>query len=556
MKPKMRQELYLIARNAAIAVFLFLVTVAVIMGVTYLHSRTHPPVPSPRLEELIEILNTAGAEEELKEAVMSYDLMARRAHFQNLAFMRRGAHLFFFGGLLLIMLIKLASLLKEKEPVPGKFTEQKEDPGEITLAQQVILGAGIFIVATAFILSVLHPGSLPPLRDPGVTPASPEEMMLNWPSFRGYGGRGYASGDYPVEWDRETGQNIIWETSLPLPGVNSPVVWEGKVFLAGADESRREVYCIDAETGNKLWSAQTSGGANVRIPQVDADTGLAAPTVATDGLHLGAVFATGELLLLDLEGNIIREIQLGLPDNVYGHASSLIAENGVLFVQYDHDGGSAVMGYEMDTGRLKWRRDREVMTSWSSPVMRGPGDERELILLAEPLLAGYDPETGDPLWELENLVTGEIGTSCAFYGDRIYAANAYSALVCVDAASGEVLWRYYDDLPEASSPVARGGFLILPSSYERVSCLDAETGERLWHHDTGEWYYSSPVIAGDKVYLSDKSGVTHIFKLSDEYIPVSAPDLGERIVSTPAFSGGRIYIRGAENLYCIGYDGE
>jgi len=44
----------------------------------------------------------------------------------------------------------------------------------------------------------------------------------------------------------------------------------------------------------------------------------------------------------------------------------------------------------------------------------------------------------------------------------------------------------------------------------------------------------------------------HIFKADKEYISVGEPRLGEKIVSTPAFSDGRIYLRGYDNLYCIG----
>ena len=43
-----------------------------------------------------------------------------------------------------------------------------------------------------------------------------------------------------------------------------------------------------------------------------------------------------------------------------------------------------------------------------------------------------------------------------------------------------------------------------------------------------------------------------IIKIGGEYVELSRCDLGEDCFASPAFADGRIYIRAAENLYCIG----
>jgi hypothetical protein len=50
----------------------------------------------------------------------------------------------------------------------------------------------------------------------------------------------------------------------------------------------------------------------------------------------------------------------------------------------------------------------------------------------------------------------------------------------------------------------------------------------------------------------DMGGVMHIYALSKEFKLIAEPALGERAYSTPAFAGGKLYIRGEEHLYCIG----
>jgi len=85
-----------------------------------------------------------------------------------------------------------------------------------------------------------------------------------------------------------------------------------------------------------------------------------------------------------------------------------------------------------------------------------------------------------------------------------------------------------------------------------VTCFESKTGNRLWIEEFDEGFYSSPILVGEFVYLMDMEGVMHIFKADKEYHFINRNELGERAVAIPAFMHGRIYIRGVENLYCIG----
>ena len=46
---------------------------------------------------------------------------------------------------------------------------------------------------------------------------------------------------------------IVWKTAVPLPGHNSPVVWENRVFLSGATADEQAVFCFDAGSGDLQW---------------------------------------------------------------------------------------------------------------------------------------------------------------------------------------------------------------------------------------------------------------------------------------------------------------
>ena len=113
-------------------------------------------------------------------------------------------------------------------------------------------------------------------------------------------------------------------------------------------------------------------------------------------------------------------------------------------------------------------------------------------------------------------------------------------------------WEYIDDLSEVASPLATKDIVIMAASFGAVSCFESKTGERLWTQDFDEGFYSSPILVGDSVFLMDISGVTYVFKAEKEFQLLSKNELGESVMTIPAFMHNRIYIRGEKNLFCIG----
>src|ERR1700691_527476 len=99
----------------------------------------------------------------------------------------------------------------------------------------------------------------------------------NWPQFRGPEANGIGSGSPPVNWDGESGKNILWKAEIPGLGHSSPLIWGDRIFVTSAvsaagDQSRLKVglygdikpvegegpqkfnlYCLDRKTGKILW---------------------------------------------------------------------------------------------------------------------------------------------------------------------------------------------------------------------------------------------------------------------------------------------------------------
>ena len=87
-----------------------------------------------------------------------------------------------------------------------------------------------------------------------------------------------------------------------------------------------------------------------------------------------------------------------------------------------------------------------------------------------------------------------------------------------------------------------------------MTCFDAADGKQLWEQDLEASYNSSPTVVGDLIYLMDTDGVMHIMRCGSEFEEGGRASLGAQVNATPAFVNDRIYIRGAQHMFCIASD--
>ncbi|MBM3476516.1 MAG: hypothetical protein FJX75_24855 [Armatimonadetes bacterium] len=403
------------------------------------------------------------------------------------------------------------------------------------------------------------------------TAVATDKPLEGWIAFRGpVEGVGDAAG-FLTEWDQSgphpdaSGDpRLLWQTKVPLPGHNSPIVFGGKIFLSGADQTHRAVFCFDAVTGKLLWQkpCEVLPGGGTEPPKVMKDTGYAPSTMATDGERVFAIFPNGDVFAYDLQGERKWGVALGMPENAYGHASSLACYRDRVLIQYDQghsadDGKSALIALGAATGKELWRTRRPVPNSWSSPIVITADGHAQVVTTGDPFVISYDPQTGKELWRTKCLMA-DIGPSPCYAAGVVYAAANLAGLYAIrataasDKQAGEVLWEGKEGLPDTCSPATNGKLVFVVSTYGSVVCYSAADGKKLWEEEMKAQFQSSPVIVGNRVYLADTQGVTRIFEAADQYKPVGSGRLGEPVRATPAFVDGRIYVRGDSNLYCLG----
>ncbi len=616
-----------LSQNVVVIAGIFCITVALLLLLNFWQVSKNDPIESKALVALVERLKDDANNEELKNEIRNFDLLARKAYFNSQWQVKTGAYLLLFGAVVLAFALHVYYSAKARIEQPDT-SHENEIVGRI-LAQKgiIIVGAIVFVsaigasfftvnhlnyydvqteVAEAEItpvdegIEVIEVGEMPQQVAETTEQSSPTEsttsetteavqpetsapenlaekepetvavkeapkssvsagitladLQKNHNSFRGPLGQGVVTHkNIPSEWDGAAGTNILWKSPIPKHGYNSPVIWGDKVFISGANDSSREVYCYNRADGKLLWTGIADNITNspAKPPKVTEDTGLSAPTLTTDGKRVFAIFGTGDVIAFDMNGKRVWAKYLGAPDNHYGHSSSLITWANKLLIQYDTNKGGKAIALDAATGEVVWETARKSKISWASPVIAEVDGKYQLILTADPIVAGYDVETGEELWSTECMM-GEVGPSVGFSDGVVFAGNEYATLVAINPKDGSIIWENDEYLPEASSPLAHNGLLIIATSYGVLVCYDAKTGEQHWEHDVGTTLYSSPMLADGKLFMMDNDGMMRVYEFSKEMKLISENDLGEIAGTTPAFSDGHIFIRGENNLYCIG----
>jgi len=623
MTPMDRPVLYLERSPAAFRTAVRMAIVAggfsLLVGVlmAYDYARRWQDDPSEHLA--YQALKAAAAQQPdnpaLEAEIQRLDEQLRRQYFRQRAFMATGAVLLAIGVCACVGFARLAVVLRRRLPQPDADVALRDYEAEFARpARWAVAGMGAVLMVAAVGLCVWAyarvpagalvasgdagtngntpagtpgggstgqpprggqsggPTSRPPTPPPvgprvqiADEPPSAEQIKQAWPRFRGPGGLGISAySDVPTTWDAASGKNILWKTEVPLPGNNSPVVWGDRVFLSGADEKRREVYCFDAHSGTLLWQKPVPATAlsTAGELEVSQDTGYAAPTTATDGRLVFAMFANGDLAAFDFEGNLAWNHSFGIPDNAYGHASSLLTYQNLLFVLLDQGEAkeklSKLYALDIRTGKIVWEAQREVPNSWATPILIHAAGRDQLITAADPWTIAYDPHDGKELWRADCL-RQDIGPSPTFADGVVYVATEYRCLSAIradgqgDVTETHILWQAEDGLPDTCSPLVTDKYVFVLATYGILTCYEVEKGEWLWELELDGNFQSSPSLVDELVYVISDEGKAWVVEPGPSEGKIAAEaDLGERCVTSPAFQPGRIYLRGEKHLFCIG----
>ncbi|TWU55636.1 outer membrane protein assembly factor BamB family protein [Rubripirellula reticaptiva] len=391
---------------------------------------------------------------------------------------------------------------------------------------------------------------------------SPSEVDLAWPQWRGGTGGLADESSVPTTWTDQT--NVRWKADVPGRGHSSPIVVGDLIVLGSATEEppQQLVVAYDRASGQEKWRTVIHSEGFPSKRSVHQKATQANSTLASDGTHFVTAHLNGDhiwVTALGSGGELLWQTDIGAFSSKFGYAPSPVIYKSLVIVAADNQGGGYLVGLDIRTGDIGWRRSRGAVSSYSSPALVTLDGSDQLVITGLEKMASYNPATGDLIWETECISEATCGTVVSD-GTHVFASGGYpdSETVCIDA-TGNRVWENRTKVYEPSL-ITDGENLFGITDGGVAYCWDAANGTEHWKKRLGGNFSSSPVICFGNIYVSDLSGNAFVFKASkDSYELVSKNKLGNDCYASPAIAGDAIFYRvgigsgeeRVEKLYCI-----
>jgi outer membrane protein assembly factor BamB len=393
----------------------------------------------------------------------------------------------------------------------------------------------------------------------GTTPLPVLVTLRDWPGFRGPARSGVVPDAAAAK------LRLDWQLWPPAELWRRPIGEGWSSFAAVGDlactqdqaEAKERVFCLDARTGRTLWEHSDE----TRFEELAGGPGPR----ATPLVHAGRLYslgASGRLNCLDVQsGELLwsKDISGGqgkAPE--WGFASSPLILDDLVYVSPAGVGGVRVLALDRTTGDHAWQAEGDD-AGYSSAQVAVLGGTAQLLLVDGAGVAGYDPRTGEPLWDYPwRTAVPKVALPHVWGGDTVIVGMGYgrgtrSLVVTTDGVrwSVEESWSTSRFKPKFNDFVIRDGH-IYGLDEGILACVSAATGERLWKG--GRYGYGQLLLAGEHLLIVTESG---------DLVLVEATAAGHRELgrwpalsgkswSHPAIARGRLLLRNGSEA--VAYD--
>ena len=401
----------------------------------------------------------------------------------------------------------------------------------------------------------------------------PGVMAEDWPQFRGPTGQGVSTEVHlPILWSAAS--NVLWKVGIPGDGWSSPIVWDDHVFVTTTtdDGTTCRVLGLDCATGRVLWDKevfkQTPG-------RKEARNSFAAPTPATDGKRVYAVFNDGSFAAVDFNGALAWTHREFKYYSQHGLGTSPILWEDLLIMARDGSSQgedkslgwqtpwdqSFLLALERDTGKLRWKGMRGLSRiGHGTPcIWTSPDGRSQVVSGAGDVVQGFDAKTGERVWTSFNqgegvvpsVVVGDglVFTACGYGGRE--SIKAFRLEGRGDLRETNLAWEQRQGMPKVPSLLYVKPYLYSITDNGMAVCLKGDTGAVVWQERLGGTFSASPVYADGRIYFLSDTGETTVVAAGPQFGVAARNPLQERCQASMAISRGRFFIRTEKNLYCI-----
>ncbi|MCG9126347.1 PQQ-binding-like beta-propeller repeat protein [Candidatus Poribacteria bacterium] len=395
----------------------------------------------------------------------------------------------------------------------------------------------------------------------------------NWHQWRGPNNDGVSNAtDVPTTWSQT--ENVKWRFPLPGEGASTPVIWDDKIFLTCADGEELVLMCINTQ-GDELWKRTLATG-NRRSRGDEVNFASPSPTTDGKHVwaFLGSgdlvcydydgnqVWKTN---LAERYGEF----------NLYFIMSTTpLLYKDKLYMHLIHSSAWLVLALDKMTGEEIWKQKRksdaiqESEQAYTSPMLYQDAERELLIVHGADYVTAHNLDDGSEIWRCGGF--NPVQNYNQFFRFVASPVSTDGLIVVPSAKNGPVIgidpsgtgditdtqwqkWKLSRGTPDVPSPLIHDGLVYLCRENGDLICIDATTGEQLYRHQTHRHRHrSSPVYANGHIYLTARDGVVNVVKAGKDFEIVATNNIDEEIAASPVILDGTLYLRSYNALYAIG----
>ncbi|MCW3997801.1 MAG: PQQ-binding-like beta-propeller repeat protein, partial [Candidatus Bathyarchaeota archaeon] len=310
--------------------------------------------------------------------------------------------------------------------------------------------------------------------------------------------------------DAETGE-LVWR--YKGPGVyyqGNAIGGGGKIFTQTGDSEYRdpdtreygedEFVCLDAETGEVLWS----------LP-----TGLGAPSTYHI-LAYGNLYFTPTKIVETMVAGVFSRATIG-------NTLVCIGDEPADWSMWRGDPAHSAHGSGPETLSLRWKYKTNAAITATPSIADGIA----YVGSHDKNIYALDADTGSQIW---NFTTSyRVYSSVAVVNNRVYTGTDDGNVYCLDAKTGNQIWINAEpgDILQQnwgalqtfnirSSPAVIDGKVYVGSLDQNLYCINANSGSTVWKFESPGTIQSSPAVANGAVYVAVSAGrpAARLYKLN------------------------------------------
>lgn len=409
-----------------------------------------------------------------------------------------------------------------------------------------------------------------------------------------------------LRWRGPLQTGVSLETNLPdsidvneprwtfdMSGRGAPVIANGRVYCMAYEgdgpQLQEMIVCLDEETGEKIWDHRFHDFLSdviynryaISSPSIDPETG-----------NIFCLTTPGLLNCFSPDGEIIWQEPLMEKFGRFTYPNGrtlgpLVDGDLVILHTMTSNWGShgpardRFLAFDKTTGDNVWvstpggpPKD----SPYSYPVFEWRDGERLLYAgTAGGNMVCVNALTGEPVWRYQMSIGG-VCASPVLYGDQLIAVHGKENLDTSSAGrmislrlgaqpveggvsplvlnNASEVWRNNELASFTSSPVLVGNRIYNTVFTGELCCVDADTGELLWRERLAtDQIHASPAFGDGKLYVPMNNGSFYVINPTDDGAEIlSKTELEGNCIGAASIWNGKVYVHTTTKLYCFGAD--